>query len=66
VDLLIVELKKSYHQHCKAYVLTNVDWDFFFTSSKFIPMQLQDRCENTDRKSKDFERNAEKGRGYKS
>jgi len=34
----------------------------FFKSSSFIPMQ--DRCGNTDRKSKDNERNAEKGRGY--
>jgi len=25
---------------------------------------MQDRCGNTDRKSKDNERNAEKGRGY--
>jgi len=25
---------------------------------------MQDRCENTDRKSKDNERNSEKGRGY--
>jgi len=33
-----------------------------FTSSSFIPMQ--DRCENTDQKSKDNERSTEKGRGY--
>jgi len=31
-------------------------------SSSIIPMQ--DHCGNTDRKSKDNERNAEKGRGY--
>jgi len=34
----------------------------FFTSSSFIPMQ--DRCENTDQKSKDNEHSSEKGRGY--
>jgi len=33
-----------------------------FTSSSFIPMQ--DCCGDTNRKSKDNERKAEKGRGY--
>jgi len=32
----------------------------FFTSSSFITLLMQDRCENTDRKSN--ERRAEKGR----
>jgi len=56
-------VNKSYPEHCNVYhckadVLTNVDREFL-TSSSFIPMQ--DRCENTDRKSKDNKRRAEKG-----
>jgi len=50
-----------YNKYCKA-CLNKCPQGIFLTSSSFVPMQ--DRYENTDRKSKDNERNAEKGRGY--